>query len=610
MSAIVVLYTLQDRLPLMSKIIPYGYLRVSTPDQVKTGGGLDTQDEEVRRYITQNSEMFDIDRMVMMSDAGRSAYSGVNISEGELGRFLSDVDAGLVPAGSALICYSVDRLSRQNPWVGTNLISTLISKGIEIHSVAERQILRSDDPVGAIMSTIYLMRANNESVIKSERAKAGYAKRLNESIKSKKILTRQMPRWLCERGGAYAIDLEMKRVIDFTFDSYIAGQSTGYIASELNKKGWLYGDTEWRGSYVAKLIRDERLIGKHIRYSKQVKGVKREVIETINDFYPLAIDTEKFHLANNMLTNVAEAIRGRTRITYGDTSILRNLFNGVIKCGVCGGDTSVLQNTRVKVVDGKKTYIPYKTFLRCRNKYELRKCKQGDLRYEVIERAILQHLMGLDISSLLAKPIDNQVELYRSELESCIADKVQYETLIDERKKEGKRIRPNTIDALEDVEDRIDELNKLIESHVEDNFVPDFNVDFGNIANVSNVSERSLLKKGIATIAKEILYKRVSDHIIIEIVYRNIDDRHFVVIDNKSSNVVVDFSIWDKGDSVLYRCNTFAMFFDKETKVYSIVSETSIQDYSHMMNFIDYVSYDFSKHVKDYLVSNFSKFSF
>ena len=73
----------------------------------------------------------------------------------------------------------------------------------------------------------------------------------------------------------------MQNVINFTFDSYIAGQSTGFIAKELNNRGLMYGNTSWRGSYVAKLIRDERLIGKHIRYSKQIKGVKRVVIETI-----------------------------------------------------------------------------------------------------------------------------------------------------------------------------------------------------------------------------------------------------------------------------------------------------------------------------------------
>lgn len=593
----------------MSKIIPYGYLRVSSLEQVRTGGGLDTQDEEVRRYITQNSETFDIDRMVMMSDAGRSAYSGANISEGELGRFLADVNAGLVPTGSALICYSVDRLSRQNPWVGTQLISTLIGKGIEIHSVAERQILRSDDPVGVIMSSIYLMRANNESVIKSERAKSGYAKRLNESIKSKKILTRQMPRWLCERDGTYTIAPDMKRVIDFTFDSYIAGQSTGYIAAELNTKGWLYGDTEWRGSYVAKLIRDERLIGKHIRYSKQVKGVKRKVIEIINDFYPLAIDTEKFHLANNMLTNVAKAIRGRTRITYGDKSILRNLFNTVIKCGVCGGDTSVVQNTRVKIIDGVKKYIPYKTFLRCRNKYELKACTQGDIRYELIELAILHHLKGLNIALLLAKPVDNSIELYKSELEQCLAEESQYRTIIENRKTEGKRIRPETANALENVLDQIDELNRLIESHIEENFVPDFNVDIDRITDVTNITDRSLIKKGIATIAKSITYKRISDFILIEIMYRNLNTKHVLVINNKNDDVVVNFSIEYSNDFNTYTCNTFVMTYDKEHDDFSFNTPTMI-DYSHMLNFIDYVSDEECKTIKNYLVLNFNTMNF
>ncbi|MFB5952563.1 recombinase family protein, partial [Klebsiella pasteurii] len=79
----------------MKKIIPYGYLRVSSLEQVRSGGGLEAQDEEVRRYITQKSDVFDIDKMVMMSDEGLSAYSGRNIKEGELGRFLADVDAGL-----------------------------------------------------------------------------------------------------------------------------------------------------------------------------------------------------------------------------------------------------------------------------------------------------------------------------------------------------------------------------------------------------------------------------------------------------------------------------------------------------------------------------------
>ncbi|HDR2793871.1 TPA: recombinase family protein [Enterobacter asburiae] len=587
----------------MTKIIPYGYLRVSSIDQVKHGGGLDSQDDAVRSYINSHRDIFDIDRTVMMSDAGLSAYSGKQLSEGELGRFMVEVEAGRVPSNSALVVYSIDRLSRQNPWVGTRLISTIIGAGIEIHSVAENQVLKSSDPVGAIMSTIYLMRANNESVIKSDRSKLGYQKRLKESIENKKVLTRQMPRWLVEQDGVYAIEPGMKKVIDFVFDSYIAGQSTGYIAAELNKKGWLYDETLWRGSYVAKLIRDERLIGSHIRYSKQIKGIKREILETIPNFYPEAVAVEKYHIANNMLTNVAENIRGRTRVTYGDTTTLKNLFNTVIKCGVCGGDTSVVQNTRAKVVDGVKKYFPYKTFLRCRNKYELRTCKQGDIRYELIERAILEHMKGLDISSLLEKPIDNRVELYSSELEQCKADELQYRTIIEQRKREGKRVRPDTANALEDVLDRIDELTGLIESHVEENFVPNFNVDLDSIADVNNVADRSLVKKGIATVAKSITYKRFTDFILVEIMYRNLNTKHVLIIDNVNSDVV-SFSIEYTDEIITYTCNTFVMVYNKILKDFRLESAT-VYDYSLMKNFIECVSDEQSEAAKEFLLINF-----
>ena len=593
----------------MDKIIPYGYLRVSSLEQVNHGGGLDSQDDAVRSYINNHSNIFDINRTVMMSDAGLSAYSGRQLSEGELGRFMADVESRRIPSNSALVVYSIDRLSRQNPWIGTKLISTIIGAGIEIHSVAENQILKSTDPVGAIMSTIYLMRANNESEIKSDRAKTGYQKRLKESIENKKVLTRQMPRWLVEQDEVYAIEPGMKKVIDFVFDSYIAGQSTGYIASELNKKGLLYDKTLWRGSYVAKLIRDERLIGYHIRYSKQIKGVKREILDRIPDFYPVAVDVEKYHLANNMLTNVAENIRGRTRVTYGDKTTLKNLFNTVIKCGACGGDTSVVQNTRVRVIDGVKKYIPYKTFLRCRNKYELRTCKQGDVRYEVVERVLLEYMKGLDIASLLAKPIDNVVELYRSELEQCKADELGYRNLIEHRKHEGKRIRPDTINALEDVLDRIDELNRLIESHVEENFVPDFDVDLDNISDINNVVDRSLVKKGIASITSNITYKRISDFILIEVMYCNVNAKHILVIDNKNSKLVVNFAIEYTDETIIYTCNTFMMIYNKELDNFNINSTTMI-DYVHMQNYIHYVSGDKCKEASEYLFMNFNRAAF
>lgn len=337
--------------------------------------------------------------------------------------------------------------------------------------------------------------------------------------------------------------------------------------------------------------------------------MKREIIETIPDFYPVTIDTDKFHIANNMLTSVAKNIRGRTRITYGDTSILRNLFNGVIKCGVCSGETSVVQNTRKKIINGVVTYVPYKTFLRCRNRYELKTCTQGDIRYEVIERAILNHLMGLDIATLLAAPVDNKIERYRTELELCKAEEAELQAIIKERENEGKRPRPQTLKSYEDVSDRIDELTQLIESHVEDNFIPHFNVDLDHITDVSNVSERSLIKKSIATIADNICYKRISDFILVEIKYRNLNDKHVLVIDNKNSEMVVNFSIEYNEENKVYICNSFVMEYDNLSCEFT-VSKTTMEDYAHMMNFVDYVSDDKSYNAKEFLVNNFTNIKF
>ena len=98
----------------MSKIIPYGYLRVSSLEQVKHTRGLDSQDDAVRTYINNHSDIFDTEKTVMMSDAAMSAYSGKQISDGELGRFLGDVEAGKIPTNSALVCFREGANKRGN----------------------------------------------------------------------------------------------------------------------------------------------------------------------------------------------------------------------------------------------------------------------------------------------------------------------------------------------------------------------------------------------------------------------------------------------------------------------------------------------------------------
>ncbi|MGX2009829.1 recombinase family protein, partial [Enterobacter asburiae] len=107
-------------------------------------------------------------------------------------------------------------------------------------------------------------------------------------------------------------------------------------------------------------------------------------------------------------------------------------------------------------------------------KYEYKSCKQGDVKYQTIEKAILEHLMGLDIPALLAKPVENKLDIWKSELNLCISDRNDYKRLIDERKALGKRASVESLEALQEVTDRIEELTSLIESHVDVDFVPVF----------------------------------------------------------------------------------------------------------------------------------------
>ncbi|HBQ4270831.1 TPA: recombinase family protein, partial [Escherichia coli] len=136
--------------------------------------------------------------------------------------------------------------------------------------------------------------------------------------------------------------------------------------------------------------------------------------------------------------------------------------------------------------------------------------------------------------------------------------------------------------------------------------VPDFNVDLNSIADVSNVSDRSLIKKGIATIADSICYKRISDFILVEIKYRNLSVKHVLVIDNKQSKVVVNFSIEYHENSHDYTCNGFILKYVKSPEEFHLMG-VNIEDYAHMMNFVDFISDNEAKKIKEYLVSNLSR---
>ncbi|HCR1848133.1 TPA: recombinase family protein, partial [Enterobacter roggenkampii] len=92
------------------------YHRVSSELQL-SGTGIERQEQNLNAYIERINLLAEMDdpEATIISDQGISAFKGLNMSEGELGRWMDQVRAGMWD-DSHLVLESIDRFSRQNPF--------------------------------------------------------------------------------------------------------------------------------------------------------------------------------------------------------------------------------------------------------------------------------------------------------------------------------------------------------------------------------------------------------------------------------------------------------------------------------------------------------------
>ncbi len=157
----------------MNKTKAYSYLRIST-DQQKVGDGIRRQMDMSREY----AERHDYELVDTMSDIGISAFKGKNVSEGALGVFLEAIKAGKIETGSVLLVESLDRLSRANVLTAFNQFSRIVELGIGIATLTDNQHYTAEtlsNNIGQLYTSIgIMMRANEESEIKSKRVRAAW----------------------------------------------------------------------------------------------------------------------------------------------------------------------------------------------------------------------------------------------------------------------------------------------------------------------------------------------------------------------------------------------------------------------------------------------------
>lgn len=377
----------------------YSYIRFSNESQQK-GDSHRRQLSLSKQYADENNlEWVDTIGGIKLEDLGVSAFNGNNSEKGTLALFLDELSKGRIEHNSVLIVENLDRLSRDSMSGALTQFMTILNHGIEIVSLSDHQkytkkILDSN-PHAIFISIAAMMRANEESEVKSKRLKAAWSNK--RAMASSQVLTKTIPSWLVYNEETKQIDAidERVAVVQRIFKLCITTCGIAKIAKYLNEHHVpLIGKPTaklWYQSYVKKILANRSVLGEfqpHI----MVGGKRMPTGEVITNYFPQIIDEDTFLLANAAMVRRRVNSKGRKGKNFA------NLFTGFIHCGKCGNKMAV-KNRGAK--SKAKTYI-------CVIKREGGNCDMSEWNLAETELEILQHLKEIDFVSLLGKDDSNE----------------------------------------------------------------------------------------------------------------------------------------------------------------------------------------------------------
>jgi DNA invertase Pin-like site-specific DNA recombinase len=370
----------------------YSYIRFSTPDQAK-GDSLDRQTRRARAYAELHG--LELDTELKLEDRGVSAFRSTHAKTGALSGFLKAVNDGLVPAGSYLLIENIDRLTRDDIIEATELFLSIIRAGIVVVTLTNgfpysRESLKSD-PYAMFQIVMELIRANQESVRKSDLLSQAYLRKRRDAAQrtENKPFTRMLPAWLtydAEARGVVAIQ-ERADTIRSIFKMAEKGLGQHAIAQRLNAEGVpTFGGLgkqrkadAWHRSYVRKLLTNSAVVGTftpHQRRTDTQGNRKRVPLDPVEGYFPAIVERDLFERVTSRLR--ATAARGRNAAAE-----TKSIFAGLIQCAHCGG-------TVTRMVKG-----PDNVYLICSRVNRKLGCKRQAVRYEDAERALVENATSI-----------------------------------------------------------------------------------------------------------------------------------------------------------------------------------------------------------------------
>jgi DNA invertase Pin-like site-specific DNA recombinase len=375
----------------------YSYIRFSSTPQER-GDSIRRQTEMSTKYAAEHGLV--LDTALNMRDEGLSAFDGSNLDKGALGGFLRLARDGFVRRGSVLLVESFDRLSRADTWQAFDVFRDILRQGVTIVTLSDGNVFSPESMKGEngmlpmIMSIVYMARAHEESVRKSQRVRAAWKSKRENAGNAK--LTATCPQWMRLSPDRKSFDFipEKVNVVRRIIDLQLQGMGQQSIVKVLNQEGISPINYRsrigngWHPSTIQKISTSPALYG---AYQPTIGDGKLRVPagDLVENYFPALISKGEFH--SLQLARQDRLSRGRGAKGPAFT----NLFSGLLRCGYCGGAMNI---TGHKPVDAPQTIRS----IVCSGAKRGLGCEYFVMwGYNDFERTVMTYLKGVDIGNLI-----------------------------------------------------------------------------------------------------------------------------------------------------------------------------------------------------------------
>ena len=343
----------------------YARLSVENSHKKDDGDSIEGQVEICREYIAEHPYLHLADTYV---DNG---WTGVNTDRPEFQRLLNDIRDGKI---KALVLKDFSRFSRNYIEAGNLLENIFPALGVRFISVVDRyDSFETDGSASSLM--IPLKNLINSFYSKDQ------SKKVSLAIHAKQLAGEHLPSkipygYRKSETEAYRLepDPEAAPIVKRVYAAFLSGESIRSIYHALNEEGIpcpgklkylrgemkrkCYADSQWSQQTVKWLLINpinmgDLVFGRTCKALYLGQAESRRVREEeqwriLPDMHEALVSREDFYRAQALLAESRKAYDEKSASTADYRSKHPQIFkNGMVRCGVCGGNMSFTRKTKV-----------------------------------------------------------------------------------------------------------------------------------------------------------------------------------------------------------------------------------------------------------------------